>query len=529
MAQPKYLRALCAIGVAGSLAFTLAACGSSSSSDSASNYIIVNGAEPQNPLIPADTNENGGGRVVEMLYSGLAYYDADGEVHNEQAESIELEGDKTYRVTLKEGLKFSDGSDITAQNYVNTWNNAVAESLMSSYFFEPILGYEEGVSEMEGLQVVDDRTFTIELSQPESDFPLRLGYSAFAVLPDSAFDDLQAFGENPVSSGPYVLDNWNHNESITLVPNENYEGDRKAQNEGIQYVLYTSLDASYADLLAGNLDVLDAVPDSAFSTYEDELGDRAINQPSAVFQSFTIPETLEHFSGQEGNLRRQALSMAINREEVTENIFDGTRTPARDFTSPTVEGYRDDLPGNEVLNFNPERAQELWAQADEISEFTGTFSIAYNSDGGHQAWVDAVANQLRNNLGIDAEGAPYPDFKSLRDEVTSRTIGSAFRTGWMADYPSVGNFLTPLYATGASSNDGDYSNAEFDALISQAAGAETVEEGLELYGQSQEILLQDLPAIPLWYSNVNAGYSSNVDNVEIAWNSTPVYYQITKK
>ncbi|MDO4927615.1 MAG: ABC transporter substrate-binding protein [Corynebacterium sp.] len=528
MAHNKYLRSLGALGAAGVLTFTLAACGSDSSSDGDVNYVLVNGAEPQNPLIPADTNENGGGRVVTMLYGTLVYYDADGEVHNEHAESIELEGEKTYRVTLKDGLKFSDGSPITAQNYVDTWNNAVAEDLMSAYFFEPILGYEEGAESLEGLKVVDDHTFTIELAQPESDFPLRLGYSAYAVLPDSAFDDLESFGENPVSSGPYVLDEWNHNESITLVPNENYEGDREAQNDGLRFVLYSNIDAAYADLLAGNLDVLDAIPDSSFTTYEDELGDRAVNKPSALFQSFTIPETLEHFSGEEGQLRRQAISLAIDREEITSNIFDGTRTPAHDFSSPTVEGYRDDLAGNEVLEFDPERAQELWAEADDISEFTGTFSIAYNSDGGHQAWVDAVANQLRNNLGIDAEGAPYPDFKSLRDEVTQRTIGSAFRTGWMADYPSVGNFLAPLYATGASSNDGDYSNAEFDDLLRQAAGADSVEKGLEIYGQAQEILLQDLPAIPLWYSNTTAGSSEHVDNVAYSWNDAPIYYQITK-
>lgn len=528
MAHSKYLRTLAAVGATVALTGTLAACGSDNSSEDDANYVIVNGSEPQNPLIPADTNENGGGRVLSMLYSGLVYYDADGEVHNEQAESIDLEGDKTYRVTLKEGLKFSDGTDITAQNYVNTWNNAVAENLLSAYFFEPILGYAEGVESLEGLQVVDDHTFTIELTEPQSDFPLRLGYSAFAVLPDSAFDDLQAFGENPISSGPYVLDEWNHNESITLTPNENYEGDRTAQNEGLRFVLYSNLDAAYADLQAGNLDVLDAVPDSAFTTYEEELGDKAVNQPGAVFQSFTIPETLEHFGGEEGQLRRRAISLAINRSEITENLFDGTRTPAKDFSSPTVEGYDSDLPGSEVLEFDAPRAKELWEEADAISPYTGTFTIAYNSDGGHQAWVDAVANQLRNNLGIEAEGAAYPDFKSLRDEVTNRTIGGAFRTGWMADYPSIANFLTPLYVTGAPSNDGDYSNPEFDRVVAAAAGAESVEAGLDLYAKSQEILFEDLPAIPLWYSNTTAGSSTNVSDVEFSWNGTPIYNEITK-
>ena len=276
-------------------------------------------------------------------------------------------------------------------------------------------------------------------------------------------------------------------------------------------------------------DSTDAIPDSAFSTFENELGDRAVNQPAAIFQSFTIPESLPHFKGEEGNLRRQALSYAINREEITSTIFGGTRTPATDFTSPVIPGHSDSLAGAEVLTYNPEKAKELWEKADKISPFEGSVKISYNADGGHQAWVDAVANSIRNTLGVEAVGDPYPDFKSLRDEITNRTITSAFRTGWQADYPSLGNFLGPLYATGGGSNDGDYSNPEFDKLLKQAAGAPDPESANVFYNQAQELLLKDLPAIPLWYANVTGGYSENVDNVVFSWKSVPVYDQITKK
>ena len=99
------MRKLLGVVGAASLAFTLAACGSDGS-DSAggANYVRVLGTEPQQGLIPAMTNENGGGRIVDMLFSGLVYYDADGNVHNEMAESIDKEGDKTYKVTLKPDL-----------------------------------------------------------------------------------------------------------------------------------------------------------------------------------------------------------------------------------------------------------------------------------------------------------------------------------------------------------------------------------------------------------------------------------------
>ncbi len=176
----------------------------------------------------------------------------------------------------------------------------------------------------------------------------------------------------------------------------------------------------------------------------------------------------------------------------------------------------------------PTRPRSCGLQADEISPWDGTFKLAYNADGGHQAWVDATINSIKNVLGIDAEGKPYPTFAELRGEVTDRTIDSAFRTGWQADYPGLYNFLGPLYATDAGSNDGDYSSAEFDKLLAEGISTADNAERNTILQQAQEVLLQDLPAIPLWYSNVNGGYSEDVSNVKFGWNSVPLYADITK-
>ena len=247
-----------------------------------------------------------------------------------------------------------------------------------------------------------------------------------------------------------------------------------------------------------------------------------------MFQSFTIPGRLAHFSGEEGQLRRQAISMSIDREEITKVVFNGTRTPASDFTSPVIDGWSDKLEGSEVLAYNPDEAKKLWAQADAIAPWSGAFQISYNADGGHQTWVDAVANSIKNTLGIDASGNPYADFASLRKDVTGRTIQTAFRTGWQADYPGLYNFLGPLYATNAGSNDGDYSNPEFDKLLSDGISATDSATANEYFQKAQSILLKDLPATPLWYSNVTGGFAEGVQNVEFGWNSVPLYYLITK-
>lgn len=533
--------ALSSLALLGAVGLMLAGCsggdnggsGSTSGGD-ATSIIRTNGSEPQNPLIPTNTNEVGGGKILDSIFAGLVYYDAEGAPVNDMAESIVTNDPQNLTVTIKQGQTFTDGTEVKADNFIKAWNYGaqLSNNQLNSYFFEDIVGFSyDADSELTGLQKVDDYTFTIALSKPAADFALRLGYSAFFPLPDVAFDDMAAFGENPIGNGPYKLSGdgaWQHNVQIDLVKNEDYQGGRTVENGGLSIIFYATQDAAYADLLGGNVDVIDGVPSSSLASFESDLGDRAVNQPAAVFQSFTIPGRLEHFGGEEGKLRRQALSMAINRQEITDTIFQGTRTPASDFTSPVIAGWSDSLTGADVLSYNETQAKELWAQADAISPWSGTFQIAYNADGGHQSWVDAVTNSIKNTLGIDASGAPYPTFAEARTAITNRSIQTAFRTGWQADYPGLYNFLGPLYATDASSNDGDYSNPAFDELLTSGIAATDTDTQNEDFQKAQEILLQDLPAIPLWYSNVTGGYAEGVNNVQFGWNSVPLYYEITK-
>lgn len=551
-------RFLSAIAASAALALTLTACAGDAgekkaAGDKTDAIITVNNTEPESPLVPANTNEVGGGLILDHIFAGLEYYDKDGNPQMELAESITSDDNQNWTIKLKGDSKFSDGTPVTAKSFVDAWNQSVKHNMKNAYFFESIDGYKAaydeaaanaenkslpekeriGKTDMSGLVVVDDKTFTVKLAQPESDFPLRLGYSAYYPLPEAGIGDpekVAAYGEAPITNGPYLVKegSWQHNVQIELVPNPDYKGDREPKNGGVTMKFYKTQDAAYNDLLGNNLDVLDAVPDSAFGTYEDELGDRAVNQPSAIFQSFTIPANDERFKGEAGLLRKQALSYAVNRQEICDTIFQGTRTPASDFIAPVIPGHNENLEGKEVLKYDATKAKELWAKADAIQPWSGTFEIAYNSDGGHQAWVDATTNSIKNTLGIDAKGNPYPDFKSLRSEVTNRTIKTAFRTGWQADYPSPFNFLGPLYGTNASSNDGDYSNADFDALLKKALNTSDQTEAFKIYDQAQEVLLKDLPSIPLWYSNVNGGYGEGVNNVVFGWNSKALLYQITK-
>ncbi len=537
--------AVCAV------ATLVAGCGSSSNSSSTSsaksgsNILNVYASEPQNPLIPGNTNETGGGKPGDLLFARLVSFDAKGNASNEVAESITPNDDATqYTIKLKDGWKFTDGTDVTAESFTKAWSyTANAKNAQkASSFFSTIAGYDDlqnakslkGDEQLSGLKVVDDKTFTVDMAQPDATFPIKVGYLAFAPLPESFYKDPKAFGEAPVGNGPYKFSKWDHNKEIDLVKNPDYKGNDVPKNDGINFKIYTSDTSAYADIQSGNLDVMESVPASATKTFQKNPKVQAYNKAGSVSQTFTIPSNLEHFqtNTEEGQLRRQAISMAIDREQLVEKVLGGIGTPAVDFTSPLTPGYSDSLKGSENLKFNATKAKELWAKADAISKYDGQLTFSYNADGGAKPIYDAIVNQLKNNLGINVATNPMPTFQEFRDAVTNRQIKGAFRTGWQPDYPSPENYLFQLYASAAAdgngSNDGDYKNADFDKLMDEAYAAKSTEDANKLYQQSQEILLQQLPAIPLYYSNAAGVAATGVKGFEMNWQNLPVYEELSK-
>lgn len=530
----------------GALVLPLAACGSSSAGGSEDNIIRVYGCEPQNPLIPTDTNEVCGGNPETLLFSELIGFDAKGNPKNEVADSIEANGDNTeYTIKLKKGWKFTDGTEVKAENFTRAWSYGAnaANAQLGASFFAPIQGFEDlqkdglkGDEQLSGLTVVDDYTFTVKLNAPSSVFKTMLGYSGYAPLPDSFFDDPKAFGENPVGNGAYKFDSWDHNQSIKLSKNPDYKGSFPAKNDGVWFMVYTDPQPAYADVEAGNLDSMDTVPTSALSTFESDDQVQAINEPGNVSQSFTFAANQKHFSlDDEGRLRRAAVSMAIDREQIIDKVSNGTNTPATDFTAPLIPGYSESIPGNEVLQYNPDKAKELWEQANQIAPWGDdeSFDIAYNADGGGKDIYDAICNSIHNTLGIKSQATPYPTFSEMRDDITDRKITTAFRSGWQPDYPSAYSYLYSLYdsesADGKGSNDGDYKNPEFDALIDKANTESSDDATKQDYEQAQEILFKDLPAVPLWYANNKGVAAKNVKGFTLTWQGIEDYRNMTKE
>jgi len=525
-----------------SLAGSLAGCGGGVLSP---DLVIVNGREPSNPLIPTSTTDSYGGRIIDRLFAGLMSYDASGKVSPEVAQSINTTDNINYRIILKPGWKFTDGSAVTAHSFVDAWNYGAlsTNAQLQQSFFSPIEGFDAVAdaatadgkpTTMSGLRVVNDLEFTVRLKAPTIDFVLRLAYCPFYPLPDGAFRDMAAYGQHPIGNGPYKLADgpdgpaWQHDVRVDLRPNPDYHGNRDPRNKGIRFEFYASLDTAYADLLSGNLDVLEHIPSSALPVYKRDLGNHSVAGPAAANQTLDTPFRLPHFGGEEGRLRRLALSAAINRAQICQQIFIGTQSPARDFTARSLPGFDPNLAGGDALDFDPDRARRLWSQANAISPWRGRYAIAYNADSSNQEWVDAVANSIKNVLGIDAVGAPQPTFAAFRGPITSRTIDSAFRSGWQGDYPSMIEFVAPLFATAAGSNDVGYSSRTFDAAITAAEAAPTLQQADALVNDAQRILLHDMPVVPLWNDISVVGWSAPVSSVTVSWNGLPDYENLVK-
>ncbi|MFD8929238.1 peptide ABC transporter substrate-binding protein [Streptomyces mirabilis] len=531
-----------AVGAA-AVALVATACGGGGGGGSgggASGVLSSSWGDPQNPLEPSNTNEVQGGKVLDMIFRGLKRYDArTGAAQNMLAQKIDTSDSQNFTITVKDGWTFSNGEPVTAQSFVDAWNYGASlrNNQKNAYFFGYIEGYDkvhpetgtQSADTLSGLKVTGAHTFTVKLNQKFSTFPDTLGYVAFAPLPKAFFSDHAAWLKKPIGNGPYTVDSYTKGSMMSLRKWDAYPGTDKAQNGGVDLKVYTDNNTAYTDLMAGNLDLVDDVPAAQLKNVKKDLGGRYINTPAGIIQTVAFPfyDQAWDKSGME-NVRK-GLSMAINRDQITSTIFHKTRTPASDWTSPVLGaagGFQDGLCGASC-RYDPAQAKKLIQDGGGLPG--GQIKISYNADSGsHKEWIDAVCNSINNALGNDKAcvGNPIGTFADFRNQIGQHKMPGPFRAGWQMDYPLIQNFLQPLYYTNASSNDGKWSNKEFDKLVDQANAETDKAKAIQLFQQAEGVVRDNMAAIPLWYQNGSAGYSDRISNVALNQFSVPVYNEI---
>lgn len=515
------------------IALLAAGCGSGSSEDdAAANSIIVGIGEPQH-LIPSNTTESSGAQVLAALFSPLVDFNEQNEPVLVAAESIESTDNLTWTVKLKSGYTFHNGEAVTSDSYINAWNYAAygPNGQGGAYFFERVEGYadmqsvdpdgEEGpqkaptptANTLTGLKKVDDTTFTVKLTEPFSGWKSVMGYTVFYPLPEAAFSApgviADGFEEAIIGNGPFKMKGtWQHDQQVEVEKYADFKG-TQPKVSGVNFKIYQDQKAEYADLTAGNVDVQTLIPIESLAAAPGDLGDRYQTSPSSSFAFVGFPMYNDEYK--DVNVRK-ALSMAVNREEMTKQIFLGSQDPATSFVSPAVAGYRENTCGENCV-YDAAKAKALW---DAATTKPTEIHITYNADGGHKAWVDAMCNQINQSLGVKCTGIGEPKFSDLltKAEKKDKSLG-LIRLGWVMDYPLMENYLGPLYGTDGSSNYYGYSNTTFDGLVSEGSKAATEEEAITKWQAAEDILAKEMPVIPLRYGKNTYGFSEKVKNVRV--------------
>ncbi|MCM1950435.1 MULTISPECIES: peptide ABC transporter substrate-binding protein [Streptomyces] len=470
-------------------------------------------------LLPGRTTSSYSLQVLQGLFDPPAALDPkDGTVKPLAAVSWLTEDNVVWTIKFRSGTTFHNGEKVTAASFADAWNAAAygPNAWDANYYFAQIKGYdalnpaEEGAEPsartLSGLKVLDETTLQVTLKAPFGQFPMLLSFPAFAPLPKAATANPDASDIAPIGNGPYQLDGaWERNQKIRLKKFPGYRGSREPMADRVDFKIYTSRETAFTELQAGNVDVLTTVPAANSAQAKRLFGERFSIRPSGTMDYLGLPVKDPRFADPR---LRKALSMAIDRKGITQAIYNGVYKPATSLVGDMIPGHRPDACG-ETCAYDPAAAKKLF---EEAGGFKGPLELYFsNSDPTYEQWMTSVANQLKDNLGIQdvkfRKMAPA-DLSSLLNDGKNK---GPFRQNWVIDYPSIQNYLDGLYYPG---NRSGWSNEEFDALVAEGNALQGA-EAVSAYQKAEDIALRELPYIPLWNWQDQSAWSDRIGNVVI--------------
>ncbi|MCL2276791.1 MAG: peptide ABC transporter substrate-binding protein [Treponema sp.] len=474
-----------------------------SSGVSPMEMVINNGTNVQS-LDPSQVTGVPEHRVYMALFEGLVSYDPQtAKAVPGVAESWAYSNNnETITFTLRQGITWSDGTAITAQQFVDSWlyfldpANASEYGYMMGNVIKGAYEYNSGYgsSQNVGIRAVNDRTFEVNLVGPVAYALDMMAHYAFSVLPLHA---IQRHGtawtrvENFVGNGPFTLSEYIPNNRIVVVPNDRYWNKANVHLTKITFLPIEDQNTAYNAYLNGEIDWGTDVPLARIDEVKLHK-DYQVSAQAGTYYLLVNQQSNSHAALRDARVRK-AISMVINREELVNNITRGGQLPATSLV-PAMGEYQPPV----IEGFNIAEAQRLLADAG----FPGgqglpTFEYVYNTLDSHRIIGEYIQQSLRNHLGINInlvnmEWATYLDYRSNGPFQLARA-------GWIADYLDPSNLLE-LLQTGSGNNDGQYSNPAYDALIRQAASLPDSPQRNNVMRQAEEIGVgQDQALIPIYY------------------------------
>lgn len=450
-------------------------------------------------------------QVVNAVFDGLTEVDTsdpDNPVTKPLvAESYEPNEDATvWTFTIRPGMQFSDGEEILPSTFQASWERASDPDFAGdySYLFNFIDGGAEKLAgeadTISGVATDDEAmTLTVTLDAPYANFPTVAGFQLFFPVHSSALESPADY-ENGlmIGNGPYQLDAPRTDEEIVLVKNESWTGDVNGGTwderlDRITFRTFADPDTAYAALEAAEVGTAN-IPPGRVQEARDNFGTTLDTAVLGVYY-FTFNQEDPTIGGADNLLLRQAISQAIDRDTINDQVYEGSRSNATGITPKGIPGYEADL--CEFCTFDPEAAQaafdEWTAAGNSLSE---PLKIQFNADAGHEDVVAIIVQNLAD-IGIEAEAEPLPseDYFSQMAEGAC----SFCRSGWYADYPTYDNFMYDLFHSDAlGGNNYGFVNEEFDALVDEAKATVDETTAADLYHQAERILLnEEIGTVPI--------------------------------
>jgi oligopeptide transport system substrate-binding protein len=479
--------------------------------------------------------------IVRNIFEMLVNYDDEtAELGPGVATKWEANDDFTvWTYTLRDDAVFSNDEPVTAESFVRGWTRTTsqAEEAEIGYHLGGIQGYaehfEEGAPTLSGVEAVNNTTFRVTLTEPDPEFVVKSGHTAFAPIPSDATIAGQkpSFAENPIGNGPFMLkqpEPWKHNQSVTMVPNPKYVGPRqKPVLDEVVFVILADFDTAYLEWQAGNLDWTRIDP-AKLAEAEAQNAGKFLKQATAGF-NYLAPNANKPPS--DNKLFRQAVSLAVDREAINRSIFNGLQQPADSIVPPIMPGYRKG--SCKLCKYDPAMAKQLFQQSGV--QLTGPLPLYFNAGAGHEGWMQAVSDQIKTNLGIETRLEGIQPFSAYLGFLGSplragAAPGSVNRLAWGMDYPTPWNFLWPLAHSKSADNHSNYTNPAFEAKIASANQERDEADRIKIYQEAEDILLEDMAFIPMWFRvQFRLVNTQQFTGVAMDWNEWPTFTTMSRK
>ncbi len=479
---------------------------------------VADGNSELDTLVPGNTalafSELG------VLFAPIVTFNSDGSLKYVQAESITgSKGATVWTIKFRQGWTFHNGEPVTAQSYADAWNyNAYGpHAFVAAGQLANIVGYDEvhpakgkpTAKTLSGLKVLDKYTLQVTLSNPDSQFPLELcaGDTAFYPMPTAGLKDLTSFKTNPIGDGPYQMaEPAKLNQQVTVKRYPDYQGPNKGHVETIVFKMYTNPDTAYTDALAGNLDTA-LVPQDKFPQIKKDFGDRVAQLSGASIEFLGFPLWDKRYQNQK---LREAISLAIDRKTINDKIFGGWYEPADSLFSTAMRGGS--THACQFCSYDPTKAKQLFQQA---GGFSGTMTISYPGGAGYDQAFQAVANSIRQVLGVNVVAKPTVGFSDFFADVQGKKVDGPYRGKWGSVYPSPADTLHQLFLpTGAYNYTvGGYTNDKVTQLIQKGDAAANLDDAIGDYQDAEKQIEADFPVVPTFYETFPVVHSQRVANV----------------